>query len=324
MNISRRTVLWAGAAAALPTTIPAWSQQQYPSKPVRVILPASAGTTIDVNGRYIADQLGKRLNASFVVDNRAGAGGGIGSDNVAKAPADGYTLLFGGTTHFTTRLLPDSALTYDPVKQFTAIAKVSSGALALTVPANSPYRTLGDLIQAMKAKPGDVTYGSGGVGSTSHLCMVLFQDLTGTKGRHIAYKGNTQAVADTVGGQVALTWQGSTGVLPLIKSGRLRALAVSSMKRWEVLPDVPTANEAGAPGLDVASWMGLLGPAGLPAPVVQLLSDETVKIARSPEYKAFADQQGMVVDIMDSKAFQADMPREEQKWKRIITLANAE
>lgn len=323
MGISRRTLLRATAAAALPATWPALAQQ-FPSKPIRIVLPASAGATIDVNGRYIAEQLGKRLNANIIVDNRAGVGGALGSDAVAKSPADGYTLLFAGTSHFTSRLLPDAAIQYDPVKQFTAIAKTSSAALALVVPANSPYHTLGDLIKAMKAKPGETSYATGGAGSTSHLCMVMFQDLAQVKARHIPYKGNTQAVTDTISGQVTLTWQGATGVLSLIKTGRLRALAVSSRARWETLPDVPTAHEAGVPGMDMASWMGLMGPAGLPQPVVELLSEETVRIAHTPEYKAFCDQAGMVVDIMDHRAFQADMPREEQKWKRIIALSNAQ
>jgi tripartite-type tricarboxylate transporter receptor subunit TctC len=320
VGLSRRNVLQALAAAALPATLPVLAQQ-YPAKPIHLILPSSPGTTIDVNGRYIAEQLGKRLGTSVVVDNRAGAGGGIGSDAVAKVAPDGYTLLFAGTTHFTTRLLPDSALQYDPVKQFTAVAKVSAGALALAVPTDSPYRTLGDLIQALKAKPGEITYGSGGAGSTSHLCMVMFQDLTQTQARHIPYKSNTQVVTDTVGGQVAMTWQGSAGVLPLIKAGRLRALAVSSRARWDTIPDVPTAHDAGAPGLDMASWMGVMGPAGLPQPIVELLSAELVRIARSPEYKAFADQAGMVVDVMDHRSFQASLPGEEQKWARLLKLA---
>jgi len=153
---------------------------------------------------------------------------------------------------------------------------------------------------------------------------VLMNDLAKTRSRHIAYKGNTQAVTDTIGGQVAFTWQGSGGVLPLIKAGRLRALAVSSNARWESLPDVPTGTEAGVPGLEIASWMGVIGPKGLPQPVVQQLSDELVKIARTPEYKEFCDKQGMTVDIEDARSFQANMPREQEKWKRIMALAQAD
>lgn len=323
MHPTRRRLLQASGLSFLAANLPVWAQA-FPARPIRLVVPASAGATIDVNGRYIADQLGARLRGSVVVDNRAGAGGGLGSDQVGKAPADGYTLLFAGITHFTTRLLPDSALTYDPVKEFAAIAKVSSASLALVVGADAPYKTLADLLQAMKARPGDINFGSGGKGSTSHLCQVLMGDLAQVKGKHVPYKGNTQAVTDTIGGQVAFTWQGSGGVLPLIKAGRLRALAVSSRARWESLPDVPTGHEAGVPGLDMASWMGMIGPAGLPPAVVQTLSDEIVRIARSPEYKEFCDKQGMVVDVLDHRSFQADMPKEEQKWKRVLALAQAD
>lgn len=325
MAIHRRQLIQAAGLSAITAGCPCLVlAQQYPTKPIRLVVAASAGATVDVNARYLAEQVGSRIKSSFLVDNRAGAGGGIGSDAVAKSPADGYTLLFTGITHFTTRLLPDSPLTYDPVKDFTAIAKVSSAALALVVPADSPYKTLEDLVAALKAKPGDISYGTGGKGSSSHLAAVLFNDLTKTKAQHVPYKGNTQAVADTIGKQVAYTWQGSGGVLPLIKSGRLRALAVSSAARWESLPDVPTGREAGVPGLEIASWMGLIGPKGLPTAVAQALSDEFVKVARTPEYKEFCDKQGMTVDVMDHKAFQAAMPSEQDKWKRIMSLAHAE
>ncbi len=323
MFLSKRHLLQTLGLAALSAALPARAQV-FPAKPIRLIVAASAGATVDVNARFISERLATRLKQAMLVDNRAGAGGGIGSDTVAKAAADGYTLLFAGVPHFTTRLLPDSALTYDPVKDFTAIAKVSSASLALVVPADSPYKTLRDLIGAMKAKPGDIPYGTGGKGSTSHLCAVLMNDLTQTKAKHVAYKGNTQAVTDTIGGQVAFTWQGSGGVLPLIQSGRLRALAVSSRARWNSLPDVPTAQEAGAPGLEMASWMALLGPAGLAPQVAQQLSDEVLRIARTPDYTEFCEKQGMSVDLMDYKAFQADMPNELQKWKRIVGLAHAE
>jgi len=325
MTIGRRQLIKAAGLGAMTAAWPGFSfSQQFPSKPMRLIVPATPGATIDGNARYVADQLNARWKNGVVPDNRPGVGGGIGSDMLAKAPADGYTLLFAGITHFTTRLLPDSALTYDPVKDFTAIAKMSSAALALVVPVDSPYKTLGDLIQAMRAKPGEIPYGTGGNGSSSHLAAVLMNDLAQVKSKHIAYKGNTQAVTDTVGGQIAYTWQGSGGVLPLIKSGRLRALAVSSKTRWESLPDVPTGREAGVQGLEIASWMGVIGPKGLPAAMVQTLSDELTKIARTPEYKDFCDKQGMVVDIQDYAAFQADMPREHDKWKRILTLARAD
>ncbi|MES2999577.1 MAG: tripartite tricarboxylate transporter substrate-binding protein [Pseudomonadota bacterium] len=170
MTFTRRQMLQAAGLSAVAAGLPQLARaQQYPNKPIRLIVAASAGATVDVNARYIAEQLGPKLKTTVLVDNRAGAGGGIGSDTVAKASPDGYTVLFTGITHLTTRLLPDSALTYDPVKDFQAIAKVSSAALALVVPADSPYKTLHDLVLAMKAKPGEIPFGSGGKGSTSHL-----------------------------------------------------------------------------------------------------------------------------------------------------------
>ncbi|WP_326536613.1 tripartite tricarboxylate transporter substrate binding protein [Pseudorhodoferax sp.] len=323
MTLHRRQLLHAAGAAGLGAALPARAQP-YPARPVRLVVAASAGTTVDVNARFLSERLSARLQQGVLVDNRAGAGGGIGSDSVAKAPADGYTLLFGGVPHFTTRLMPDSALGYDPVKDFSAIAKVSSAALALVVAADAPYKTMRELVRAMQAQPGEITGSSGGNGSSSHLCMVLMNDLTQTRTRHIPYKGNTPAITDVVGGQCTFTWQGPSGVMQLVQAGKLRALAVSSRVRWESLPEVPTAHEMGATGMDMASWMAFLGPARLPGAVAQQLSAEIVRIASTPEYKEFCDKQGMLVDVMGHEAWQAELPNEQQKWKRIIALAQAQ
>ena len=323
MTLKRRSLLQLPLA-----TLPmlgsglAWSQQ-YPARPIRLIVSASAGTTVDVTARFLADPLSKRLNVPVLVDNRPGAGGAIGSEAVSKAPADGYTMMFTGITHFAARYASDITNVYDPVKDFTGIARVCSAALAIVVPTDSPYRTLQDLIQAMKAKPGEIDYGSGGAGSTSHLCTVILNDLTQTRAKHIPYKGNTQAVTDTAAGIVAFTAQGSGGVLPLIKAGKLRALAVTSRNRWEALPDVPTGIEAGIPGFEVASWMGALGPAAMPAPAAQLISSELARIARSPEFKAFCDKQSMYVELVEHQQFHADLPHEDARWKRVSQLTRA-
>lgn len=322
MKISRRHLLQAAALAVAGATRPAFAQQ-YPTKPIRLIVPASAGTSVDLTARFVADRLSNRLNTSIIVDNRAGAGGGIGSDFVSKAAPDGYTLLLPGITLITTRLLAGSPFTYDPVKDFTAIARLNGAALAVVVSAESPYKTLADLIKAMKDKPGEITYASGGSGSTSHLCAIVLMDLTGTKAKHIPYKGNTPAVTDTAGGQVDFTCQGSAGVLPMIKSGKLRALAVTSKQRWDSIPTVPTGIEAGVPDFIVSSWIGALGPAGIPAPIVQRLSDELVSIAGSAEFREFCEQQAMYVDIADHQKFQRELADDMVKWQRIVAIANA-
>lgn len=322
MTISRRHLLQVAALTMTGAARPALSQQ-FPSKPIRLIVPASAGTSVDLTARFVAERLSNVLNTSVIVDNRAGAGGGIGSDFVSKAAPDGYTLLMPGITLITTRLLAGSPFTYDPVKDFTAIAKLNGAALAVVVSAESPYKTLADLIKAMKDRPGEITFASGGSGSTSHLCAVVLMDLTHTKAKHIPYKGNTPAVTDTAGGQVDFTCQGSAGVLPMIKSGKLRALAVTSRERWDSIPNVPTGVQAGVPDFIVSSWIGVMGPAGIPGPIVQRLSNELVHIARSAEFKDFCEQQAMYVDVADHQNFQRELADDMTKWQRIVAIANA-
>lgn len=294
--------------------------QAIAGKPIRLLVAASAGTTVDAAARFVAEPLSKIVGVPVVVDNRPGAGGALGSEAVAKSPPDGHTLLMTGVTHFSARYSGEASATYDPVKDFKGVARVCSAALAVVVAADSPYKTLADLLAGMKARPDEIDYGSGGVGSTSHLCTVIMNDLTGTRAKHIPYKGNTQAVTDTVGGVVAFTCQGSGGVVPLIKAGRLRALAVTSRERWEALPDVPTGIESGIPGFEVASWMGLFAPAQAPDAVVALVSDGLAKIARSPEFKAFCDKQSMFVELVEHRAFQAGMAAEDARWRRVAEL----
>lgn len=294
--------------------------QPTSGKPLTLIVSASAGTTVDAVARIVAEPLAKTLGIPVVVENRPGAGGALGSSVVARAEPDGHTMLMTGVTHFSSLYSGDAAATYDPIKDFRAVAKVCSAALAIVVPVNSPYKTLPELLAAMKANPDEINYASGGVGSTSHLCTTILNDLTGTKAKHIPYKGNTQAVTDTIGGVVAFTCQGSGGVLPLIQVGRLRALAVTSTDRWDSIPNVPTGIESGVPSFDVSSWMAVFAPTNAPDDMVKKVSDGLAKIARSPEFKKFCDQQSMFVDLMEHKEFQAILPQEDQHWRRVGNL----
>lgn len=318
--ISRRHLLQALPALPMALGSSIAMAQSLARKPITLVVAASAGTTVDAVARFVAEPLSKIVGTPVVVDNRPGAGGALASAAVARAAPDGHTLLMTGVTHFSARYSGEAAATYDPVKDFKAVARVCSAALAVVVPANSPYKSMADLIAAMKANPGEVDYGSGGVGSTSHLCTVILNDLTGTRAKHIPYKGNTQAVTDTVGGVVAFTCQGSGGVLPLIKAGRLRALAVTSRNRWEALPDVPTGIECGIPGFEVASWMGTFAPAQTPDATIAQISDGLAKIARSPEFKAFCDKQSMFVELMEHREFQASLAQEDKRWRRVAEL----
>ncbi|KDB58824.1 tripartite tricarboxylate transporter family receptor [Bordetella bronchiseptica B18-5 (C3)] len=308
--------------AALPVALQSQHvlARQLSDKPIRLLVAASSGTTVDTVARFLAPPLAGLVGAPVVVENRPGAGGALGSAAVAKAPADGHTLLMTGITHFSALYSGEAAATYDPVRDFKGVARACSAALALVVPANSPYRTFGDLLAAMKANPEGIDYGSGGVGSTSHLCTAIMNDLTGTRARHIPYKGNTQAVTDTAAGIVAFTCQGAAGVLPLIQAGRLRALLVTSPRRWDALPDVPTGVESGIPGFEVSSWMAAFAPAQTPDPIVVQLSDAIARIVRSFEFKDFCANQSMYVDLMEYREFQASIPAEDKRWQRVAEL----
>jgi tripartite-type tricarboxylate transporter receptor subunit TctC len=315
--IRRHNIVLAGAlllAAALPC-----GAQTYPSKPLHVLVPASPGTAIDVTARFFTDRLSKRLGVPAVVENREGAGGAVGLAAASKAQPDGYNLAFAGITIYTTPHVSETPVGFDPVKDFVPIGRFNGAALAFVVPAGSPHKNLQDLVSAMKSRPGDVPFASGGNGSTSHMCTLLLNEMTQTSARHIPYKGNTPAVTDTVGGQVEFTCNSSV-VVPLVKSGKLRALAVTSKQRWPDLPDVPTVAEAGVAGYEISSWIGAMAPTGTPPAIVQRLSDELVAIAKSPEFQEFCNKNTMYVEIVGHPEFQAGVTAEAAKWKRLAIL----
>lgn len=321
--IARREFLKiAGALGASAWGGSAFSEQ-YPSKPIRMVVPASPGATIDLTSRFMAEALTKSLKSPVIIDNRAGAGGLIGSDVVAKSPPDGYTVLMIGVPHFTARLYLDGPSPFDPVKDFSPLAKICNSALCFVVRADAPYKTLNDLIAAMRKRPGEITFGSGGAGSTSHLCTVVLNSMTKTHAKHIPYKGNTPAVTDVVAGQVDLTCQGAPGVLPMVKAGKLRPLAVTGLERWTAIPDVPTVAQTGVQGYNVSSLIGAVAPAKVPAAIVEKLSAEMVRIARTQAFKDFCTEQSMSVDIADHQKFLAEMPVDDAQWKRIVQLAKS-
>ncbi|HYF16754.1 MAG TPA: tripartite tricarboxylate transporter substrate binding protein [Ramlibacter sp.] len=317
MTLTRRDLLLAATgsvAAALPC-----AAQQYPARPIRVLVPASPGTAIDVTTRFFTERLAKKLGVAVVVENRDGAGGAVGLTAAAKMQPDGYHLVFTGIPIYAAPHVSETPVGFDPLKDFTPVARFNGAALAFVVPANSPHKSLQDLVRAMKARPGDVPFASGGNGSTSHMCTLLLGEMTQSTAKHIPYKGNTPAVTDTVGGQVEFTCNSSV-VVPLVKSGKLRALAVTSRQRWEDLPDVPTVAEAGVPGFEISSWIGLMAPAGTPAAIVQKLSDETVAIANSAEFKEFCVKNTMYVEVVGHREFQAAAAAEAAKWKKLAQL----
>ena len=315
MSLSRRTILKASAFAC---AVPLVHAQQFPSRPVRIIVAASPSTSLDLTARFLVEPLGQRLNTPVLVENKVGANGIIGTDFVAKSPPDGHTLLITAIPIYTNRWVSETPLPYDPIKDFTPIAKLSNAGIVLLVPASSPYRTLMDLVGDMRARPGEVAYSTAGAGSTTHLAIVVLNEMTRTTARHIPYKGAAAAVTDTVSGQVAFSMQSPSSALQLVKGGRLRALAVSGNRRLEGLPDVPTVAEAGVPGYDLTSFIGIMGPAGMPAPIVQKLSDELLQIGNTPAYREFCIAQSLTVDLADARAFAAEGPKELERWRRVI------
>ncbi|CRD94120.1 putative lipoprotein [Bordetella pertussis] len=317
--VSRRVLLQAAAAAACMGWKPAFSAS-WPARSVRLVSPTSVGTTTDTVARFVADGLSKRLKAAFMVEPRPGAGGIIASSEVARSRADGYTVLFGAIGHYLAQYLTDNPPVYDPVKDFAPIARVGFASVAIVVRSDSPYKTLADLIEAMRAQPKRITFSSFGLGSAGHLCGVLLNDATGTRGMHVAYKGTGAAVIDVASGLIDFTRQSAASVLPLIDSGQLRALAVASRSRWPQLPDVPTAIEAGVPDFVAGSWMGALVRADTPPDIVQRLSDAMVGIARSPEFTALCAKQMIDVEIVDHAQWAADADNENARWQRVAAL----
>ncbi|NDZ18749.1 tripartite tricarboxylate transporter substrate binding protein [Variovorax sp. WS11] len=318
---ARRSLLKAAAALPLLGARAAFPQQ-YPSRPIKIIVPASAGTSIDAAARYIADALAKQLNTSVVVDNRPGAGGLLGYQAAAKATPDGYTIIITGLPLYVLPLFSESAVPpFDAVRDFTAVARVVRVPLAIVVGSDSPFRTMGELVQEMRSKPGELTYSSQGVGSTAHLCSVLLNDMSKTNARHIGYKETTMAVTDVVGSRISFTCQGSAGVLPLHQAGKLRILAVTGAKRWEALPDVPTVTESAVPGFDASSQLDFMAPAHTPEPIVQLLSQHIVEAAQSPQFKEFCTKQVLFPDPVGATALAPEIPREAARWKKIVQLA---
>jgi tripartite-type tricarboxylate transporter receptor subunit TctC len=322
MQLTRRALLGSCALAPIALSTSAGAQQPFPTRPIRFIAIASPGTALDVTARYIAKVLGDRLQTSVVVENKVGANGIIAATYVAKSPPDGYTLLFSGAPHYTNRWTSETPLPFDTLKDFAPIAKVNNSPLVFVVPTSSPYTKLMDLINDMRARPGEVTYSSAGTGSTTQLCTVVLNDMTKTVARHIPYKGASGATTDTVSGQVAFSCIGCAPAIPLLKGGRLRGLGVTSAKRLEALPDCPTVEEAGVPGYDMTTWLGILAPGATPPDVVKKLSDEVVAVASTEDFKSFCRAQALNVDIADASTLKASLPQEFERWRRIVALSH--
>ena len=294
-----------------------YAQSDYPNRPVRLVIPFTTGGSNDIIGRFIADQLGKRLGETFVVDNRGGAGGTLGTDIVAKAKPDGYTLLLISTPHTANSSLYKK-LPYNPSKDFIPVARIGTASQVISVFPGLPVKTLPELIEYAKARPGQVNYVSSGVGSSQHLVSEMFANLAGLQLVHIPYKGAGAALADVAAGHAQISVGTVVQALPLIKGERLRPLAVSGAKRQTVIPDTPTAIEIGLKGFDADNWWGILAPAGTPAELTQKLSVTLADILSKPETVKKMSDESATVAYQGSEAFAKFMETESIKWAQLV------
>lgn len=316
----RRTFLQSTCAAALAPCV-AWAQAPWPSRPVTYVVPFPPGGTTDILARLIGSKLGAALNTTFVVDYRAGAGGGIGSKMVAGAPADGYTLIGGtvGSHAINPSVYPSAG--YDPVRSFAPIALIGVNPLLLVVSEKSRFHTLQDVLAAARRRPDTITSASAGNGTSPHLAVELLGMQSGAKFVHVPYKGSGPATLGAIAGHVDMAFETTVVAGPHVQSGKLRALAVTSAKRLETLPDVPTVAEA-VPGFEVIAWQGIFAPAGTPRPIIERLNAEVMKILKTDELQDRLRTLGMQFVPMSADAFRQFQTTEVEKWARVVKAAN--
>jgi len=300
-----------------------FAQQPYPTKPIRLIIPFAAGSSSnDILGRALAQRLAEALQQQVVVENHAGAGGNIGSDMASKAAPDGYTLLLGVNGPLAISPSVYAKLGYNPVKDLAPIAMFAVVPYALVINPAVPAANVTEFIALAKARPGRLNFASSGSGGTPHLCGELLKTVAGIDMVHVPYKAGAPAVVDLVGGRVELYCSGITAVLPLIKAGKLRAIATTTPKRSPLLPDVPSAIEAGLPGFEVSSWMGILAPARTPEPIIRLLYSKIAGIVNDPNMADFISSQGSEPALMGPEQFGAYLKAEIGKWAKVVKTAN--
>ena len=294
--------------------------QSYPARPIRMIVPQSAGGSTDLVARPLAQRLSEVLGQSVIVDNRVGAGSTIGTDLAAKAAPDGYTLLAVAAS-FTMSPSLYKKLPFDPVRDFEPISQLTSLPNILVVRPSLPATTLKEFIAYAKARPGQLNFGSSGVGTGTHMSMELLMNLTGIRMTHVPYKGGAPSVTALLGNEVNVVFATISTALPHVRSGRLRALAVSTAKRSAAVPQVPTIAESGVPGFDYSSWIGLLAPARTPAAIIKRLNAEAVRIMHGPEMKAVMAGEGSEAAATTPSEFAATIKREVARWKGVAQAA---
>jgi tripartite-type tricarboxylate transporter receptor subunit TctC len=320
MQLNRRQLVAAALAAAC---VPAALAQSYPAKAIKVIVPFPPGGGTDIIAREVTQKVAASTGWTFVIDNRPGAGGNLGVDTAAKSPADGYTLVLGQTSNLAINPSLYAKLPYNPLKDLAPIAMVATAPSAVVVAADAPYKTLGELISAAKAKPGYINFASPGNGTVAHLTGELFQKAAGVRFQHVPYKGTNQALNDVIGGQVQLYVASVPSVLQQIRNGKLRPLAVTSAKRVDDLPQTPTVAEAGYKGFEASTWFGFLAPAGTPKDIVARLNTELNKALQQADLHKRLAEQGADPAGGTPEQFAVLMRDEIQRWGKVVKDSGA-
>lgn len=320
--MKKRTLLGAVGMTALLALAP-WAQAQsaWPEKTVRYIVPFSPGGVSDGVARMLAEQLTKQLGQSVIVENRPGVSGIVGTQMVARSEPDGYTIMGGTITTHAVNPFFVKSLSYDPVKDFAPVALIGMVSNALVVREDSRFNSVQDVIDAARADPNGLTYGTAGPGTSQHLSGQLFQSISKTQLRQIAYKGGSQSMIDLIGGQIDMVFETVAAARPMIDSKRVKVLGVTSAKPLADLPGVKPLAELGVPGFEMQSWQGVFAPAGTPQAVVDKLADEVAKAVKMPEFQAKLLQLGVAPDGRGSAAFAEFQAAEVQKWRKVVTDA---
>jgi tripartite-type tricarboxylate transporter receptor subunit TctC len=322
MKLSIKSLLLAGLAAVFATGAAAQTAANYPSKPIRIIVPYSPGGTTDMLARVIGKHLQEKWGQPVVVENRPGVNGMLGSDIVAKAAPDGHTFGVASPGSHAANPFLYKNISHDIVKDFTPITLAVYAPLLLIANPDLKVNNVRELLAAAKAKPGEVIYASGGSGSSQHLAMEQFSMMAGVKLQHTPYKGSSAAYPDLLGGRTLLMFDVMTAAVPHVKSGKLKVLATATAQRLPFLPDVPTVAESGVPGFEAAAWYGFVGPAGIPRDVLAKLHGEIVNAMKQPDIKATIDKSGVVIVANSPEEFGAFIKSEMDKAKKVIESAN--
>lgn len=321
--IKRRTLLQSAAAAVAVPGL-AWAQDKYPSKPIMWICPYAAGGNADNRSRQVARVMSTLLGGTILIDNKAGAGGNIGTEMIARAKPDGYTLGMGNFAPLAVNKALFKKLNFDPQTDLVPIGLIERGPLILMVRNDSPYKSVKDIVAAAKAAPGKLSYASGGIGGTHHLSGALFEHAAGIDMIHAPYKSGSAGAIDLMGGQVAMMFEQMYAAMPSIKGGKLRALAITSSKRSPLAPEIPTMAEQGFPEVEVLNWQGLVGPKGLPADLVKLLNTTLNKALQDPGLREIILSQGNEVGGGTPEQFAALIKTETPRWAKVVRDAKIE